>query len=102
LNNTNRSAESALPLILCAAVIQGWALYLLQLSITHHRWPSTDLGWLFALYAVFVFIPVAVQLLAIHGAMSETCPKQALGACQTSSETSRRENSLRSREHGMI
>jgi hypothetical protein len=59
-------AKTALPLILLAAVFQGWALYGLHHAITNHHWPATDQPWLIALYALAVFIPVTVQLLAEH------------------------------------
>jgi len=58
--------KAALPLILLAAVIQGWALYALHHAITHHHWPATDQAWLIALYAVVLFVPLTVQLLAAH------------------------------------
>jgi Domain of unknown function (DUF4153) len=54
----------AFPLILVAAVVQGWCLYGLHLANTEHRWPSTDHAWLYALYAVAVFVPATLQLLA--------------------------------------
>src|SRR5262249_26349629 len=54
----------SLPVILAAAVAQGWALYGLHHSITTHSWPATNLAWLFALYAVVVLIPVTIQLVA--------------------------------------
>ncbi|MBV9911215.1 MAG: hypothetical protein JOZ93_01495, partial [Sinobacteraceae bacterium] len=52
-----------LPVILAAAVIQGWALYGLHHAITTHTWPATHLAWLFGCYAVAVLIPVTTQLL---------------------------------------
>ncbi|MBV8783147.1 MAG: DUF4153 domain-containing protein [Gammaproteobacteria bacterium] len=52
-----------LPVILAAAVIQGWALYGLHHAITTHTWPATHLAWLFGFYAVAVLIPVTTQLL---------------------------------------
>jgi hypothetical protein len=55
-----------LPLILVAAVIQGWALYALHRAIVQHGWPATDARWLLSLYAVVVFVPVSVELLAEH------------------------------------
>jgi hypothetical protein len=60
------SAGTALPIILLAAVVQGWTLYGLHHAITNHHWPATDQAWLIALYALAVFIPVTVQLLAEH------------------------------------
>jgi hypothetical protein len=57
---------SRLPVILIAAVIQGWALYGLHRAIVQHAWPATQPAWLLALYAVAVFVPVSVELLAEH------------------------------------
>ena len=61
-----------LPIILAAAVIQGWALYGLHHAIAAHTWPAADLGWLLALYAVAVLVPVTVQLLAAQARSSGT------------------------------
>ena len=62
-----RTASSkALPIILIAAVVQGWALYGLHFSTEHKHWPSTDPAWLIGLYSIALFIPVTVQLLAEH------------------------------------
>src|ERR1700722_21032591 len=36
------AARQALPVILIAAVIQGWALYGLHHAVTAHHWPATD------------------------------------------------------------
>jgi len=55
-----------LPVILVAAVIQGWALYGLHRAIVQHGWPATEPRWLLALYAAVVFVPVTVELLAEH------------------------------------
>jgi hypothetical protein len=60
------SARNALPFILLAAVVQGWALYGLHHAIGNHHWPATDQAWLVALYALAVFVPLTVQLLAEH------------------------------------
>jgi hypothetical protein len=60
------TARAALPIILMAAVVQGWVLYGLHHAITNHHWPATHQTWLMALYALAVFIPVTVQLLAEH------------------------------------
>jgi hypothetical protein len=57
---------SRLPVILVAAVVQGWALYGLHHAIVEHGWPATEPRWLLALYAVAVFVPVSVELLAEH------------------------------------
>jgi hypothetical protein len=58
------SRRTALPIILFAAIVQGWALYGLHHSIEHHHWPATESAWLTALYAVSLFIPISVQFLA--------------------------------------
>src|SRR5579864_277176 len=55
-----------LPVILVAAVVQGWALYGLHRAIVQHAWPASAPHWLLALYAVAVFVPVTVELLAEH------------------------------------
>jgi hypothetical protein len=57
---------SRLPVILVAAVIQGWALYALHRAIVHQSWPATEPRWLLALYAVAVVVPVSLELLAEH------------------------------------
>ena len=57
-------ARRSLPLILLLAVIQGWSLYGLHHAIANKQWPATDSAWLFASYAVFLFVPVLLQLLA--------------------------------------
>jgi hypothetical protein len=56
----------ALPFILLAAVIQGWSLYGLHHSLEFHHWPATNQAWLMALYALTVFVPLTVQMLADH------------------------------------
>jgi hypothetical protein len=53
-----------LPVILIAAVVQGWALYALHMSLTHKHWPATEPGWLLALYAIAALIPLTVQMLS--------------------------------------
>jgi hypothetical protein len=55
-----------LPVILAAAVIQGWSLYALHYSVDHSTWPATSYGWLIALYAVAAIVPLTVQMLASH------------------------------------
>jgi cytochrome bd-type quinol oxidase subunit 2 len=60
------SARTALPVILMAAVVQGWVLYGLHHAVKNHHWPATDQAWLVALYALAVFIPATLQLLAEH------------------------------------
>ncbi len=64
MEQTTQRTNSALPLILIAAVFQGWALYGLHLSVRDHHWPATHDPLLLALYAVVVFIPLTLQLLA--------------------------------------
>jgi hypothetical protein len=58
------SNTATLPVILTAAVAQGWALYGLHQAISHQVWPATDPAWLLALYAVAVLVPVTIQLSA--------------------------------------
>jgi hypothetical protein len=50
--------------ILVIAVVQGWLLYGLHYSLEHKAWPSTDAGWLLALYAAALFVPVALEIFA--------------------------------------
>ncbi len=57
-------AQNALGVILLAGVVQGWALYWLHDSLTGHRWPGTDPGWLLGLGAVVIFGPASMQMLA--------------------------------------
>jgi len=57
---------SAFPIILIAAVVQGWALYGLYFAIEYEHWPATDTSWLTALYSIALLIPATVQLLADH------------------------------------
>jgi hypothetical protein len=54
---------STLPVILVAAVLQGWALYGLHHALQQHHWPATSPAWTFALYAVAVFVPATLELL---------------------------------------
>lgn len=63
----NRSVlKSPLPVILVAAVVQGWALYFLHQSIEHSFWPGTHAAWLTALYAVVIVAPLTIQVLSEH------------------------------------
>jgi hypothetical protein len=55
--------RAGLPLILIAAVIQGWSLYALHRAIEAHQWPATHVAWLVALYAVVFLVPTTVQLM---------------------------------------
>ncbi len=52
--------------ILAAAVIQGWVLYALHLSIRNQHWPANDPGWLVAFYALALLLPLSFQLLLAH------------------------------------
>jgi Domain of unknown function (DUF4153) len=70
LSRRSPPETSALPLILFAAVVQGWALYGLYHSIENHHWPATHSAWLTALYALALFIPISVQLLARYAQFS--------------------------------
>jgi len=60
------ASRKALPIILIAAVVQGWVLYGLHLSIDHKHWPATDPAVLIGLYSIALLIPVSIQLLAEH------------------------------------
>ena len=60
------TAAPALPAILIAAVVQGWALYGLHQAIVAHHWPATHRGWLLGLYALTVLAPATLQLLVEH------------------------------------
>ena len=62
--------RASLPLILIAAVIQGWSLYGLHRAIDAHHWPATHLWWLLALYAVALLVPTTVQLMAEYAERS--------------------------------
>jgi|HubBroStandDraft_1064217.scaffolds.fasta_scaffold09491_5 hypothetical protein len=64
MHQSSTSYRESLPIILAAAVAQGWALFGLHHAITTHTWPATNLAWLFALYAVVVLVPLTTQLLA--------------------------------------
>lgn len=66
MHQSSTSYRESLPIILAAAVAQGWALFGLHHSITAHSWPATNLAWLFALYAVVVLTPLTAQRLAEH------------------------------------
>jgi hypothetical protein len=66
MEGTDRASrdKEQLPLILAASVVQGWALYGLHESIKSHHWPATQHAWLFALYALTVFVPLTIQVTA--------------------------------------
>src|SRR5262245_62401961 len=53
-----------LPIILVAAVVQGWSLYGLHWAIDNSAWPATRPGILIAFYATAAFVPLTVQMLA--------------------------------------
>ncbi|HZF30249.1 MAG TPA: hypothetical protein VE907_14110, partial [Gammaproteobacteria bacterium] len=59
-----RLTRGELPIILVAAVVQGFCLYALHYSIDHSVWPATKPGTLAALYATAAFVPLTVQMLA--------------------------------------
>jgi hypothetical protein len=63
-DKTQSSVKATLPVILIAALVEGWGLYGLHHAIKGHHWPATNTAWLVALYAVVVFGPLTVQLLA--------------------------------------
>jgi hypothetical protein len=50
--------------IIVIAVLQGWLLYGLHYSLDNKTWPSTDISWLLALYAIALFVPVALEIFA--------------------------------------
>ncbi len=58
------SSERGLPVILLAAVVQGWVLYGLHESIVNSRWPADHPPTLLALYAIALFVPLTLQFLA--------------------------------------
>lgn len=59
--NTRLDTVSRYGLIILA-VVQGFALYLLHLSIDHEAWPATDPRWLMAFYALVGGLPVFFYL----------------------------------------
>jgi uncharacterized protein DUF4153 len=50
--------------VLAVAVVQGWLLYGLHYSLDHKTWPSTDTSALLGLYAVAIFVPLALEIFA--------------------------------------
>src|SRR3989442_14221642 len=54
---------AAIP-ILVIAVVQGWLLYGLHYSLEHRTWPAKETSWLFAFYAIALFVPVALEIFA--------------------------------------
>jgi hypothetical protein len=63
-SNASVATQRTFRLILIVALIQGAALYGLHLSVRNEFWPGTDWAWLFGLYAVALFAPATVQILA--------------------------------------
>lgn len=70
--------RAGLPLILIAAVIQGWSLYALHWAIEAHRWPATHLAWLVSLYTVAFLVPTTVQLMVEYADRSSAWVLTAL------------------------
>jgi len=56
--------RSALPYILIAGVVQGWALFALHHAVKYEHWPATQPAWFFALLSVAVVAPLTLELLA--------------------------------------
>ena len=67
-----RITKTNLPVILIAAVVQGWALYGLYYAVKHALWPSHDAPWLIALYTVALILPATIQLLVDY-AKTQAC-----------------------------
>lgn len=63
-NEGSPSRLEHLPVILIAAVVQGWALYGLHVAITDGHWPATVPAWLLAGYAVATLIPITIEMFA--------------------------------------
>ena len=64
--------RGVLPIILIAAVVQGWALYALHVAIVGSHWPATSPAWLLALYSIVIFAPLTVQMTAEHARRTAT------------------------------
>lgn len=62
--STEPSVKSSLPVILIAALVQGWGLYGLHRGIAANHLTANGIAWITALYAAVVFGPLSVQLLA--------------------------------------
>jgi len=58
------SVKATLPIILIAALVQGWGLYGLHHALDANHWPARDPGWLIALYTVATLVPLTLELLA--------------------------------------
>ena len=54
------NAGAEFPVILIAAMFQGWSLYFLHMCMEEGRWPATKLATLTAFYAVAIFAPLTV------------------------------------------
>ena len=63
-NDSASKRDGTLPIILIAAVVQGWALYGLHIAVEGRHWPATEPSWLLALYAIATLTPLTVQMLA--------------------------------------
>ncbi len=72
MQSSTAAGKERFPVVLGAAIVQGWALFGLHHAITHQHWPATELSWLFALYPVCVLAPLTVQLLVERAARAET------------------------------
>lgn len=64
--------------ILVIAVVQGWLLYGLHWAIDNKAWPATDNAALLAAYALAIFLPLTLELLA--GRLRERITWLAAGA----------------------
>ncbi|MGH8201951.1 MAG: hypothetical protein ACREVO_16570 [Steroidobacteraceae bacterium] len=73
--------RAALPVILIAAVIQGWSLYALHRAIEAHHWQATHLDWLLGLYAVALLVPTTVELMATYAERTSLWILSALLGC---------------------
>lgn len=63
MQDIRENPRHTLPVILIAAVIQGWLLYFLHHAIVDKHWPATNYDWLLSLYALALFVPLTVQML---------------------------------------
>lgn len=61
---SDTAKRSALPFILIAGVVQGWALFALHHAVKYEHWPATQPAWFFALLSVAVVVPLTLELLA--------------------------------------
>ncbi|BES73178.1 DUF4153 domain-containing protein [Marinobacter nanhaiticus D15-8W] len=48
--------------LILIALVQGWLLYFLHLSLDNELWPSTDRPWLLSIYSVVVGVPAFLYL----------------------------------------